>query len=340
MRVALWYNNKDIRIEERPVPKLGAGELLIRLKAAGICGTDVMEWYRIDRAPLVLGHEVAGEIAEVGRGVAGYKVGDRIAAAHHVPCNTCHYCLSGHETVCDTLRLTNFDPGGFAEYIRLPAINVDRGIYKLPASLSYEEATFIEPLACVYRGQRLAGFKPGQSVLILGSGISGLLHLKLAIALGAGAVITTDVSDDRLAAARRFGADTVFKADKCSPVSFRSANNGRLADLVIICAAAPGVIGQALNMVKRGGTILFFAAAAPNTKIDMSVNDIFWRREIKLLSSYAGSRADHTTALELLRSGRVKVADMITDRIKLGEIANGFKLVAEAGPSLKVIINP
>ncbi|HEX21627.1 MAG TPA: alcohol dehydrogenase, partial [Actinobacteria bacterium] len=164
MRVAVWYNNKDIRIEEQPMPKIGPHEILMRVEAAGICGTDVMEWYRIDRAPLVLGHDVAGEIVEVGVDVKGYKCGDRIMAAHHVSCNTCHYCLSGHETVCKTLRQTNFDPGGFTEYIRLPAINVDRGVYRLPDNLSYEEATFVEPLACVYRGQRLVGLKPGQSV--------------------------------------------------------------------------------------------------------------------------------------------------------------------------------
>jgi len=340
MRVAIWYNNKDIRIEERPVPKIGPGEVLMRVEAAGICGTDVMEWYRIDRAPLVLGHEVAGEIVEVGAGVTGYKRGERIMAAHHVPCNTCHYCLSGHETVCETLRKTNFDPGGFAQYLRLPAINVDRGIYKLPDNLSYEEATFIEPLACVYRGQRLAGLRSGQSVLILGSGISGLLHLKSAIALGAGPVITTDVSAHRLAAARRFGASAVFKADRCTADSVKRTNNGRLADLVIVCAGAPGVIDQALNLVERGGTILFFAAAAPEAKITMPVNDIFWRREVKLLSSYAGGCADHATALELIRTGRVKVAEMITDRISMDEIVTGFKLVVEAGRALKVIVKP
>ncbi len=340
MRVAVWYNNKDIRIEEQPMPKIGPHEILMRVEAAGICGTDVMEWYRIDRAPLVLGHEVAGEIVEVGVDVKGYKCGDRIMAAHHVSCNTCHYCLSGHETVCETLRQTNFDPGGFTEYIRLPAINVDRGVYRLPDNLSYEEATFVEPLACVYRGQRLVGLKPGQSVLILGSGISGLLHLKLAIALGAGPVITTDVSDYRLTAARRFGADAVFKADQCSPDLFKSFNSGRLADLVIICAGAPGVISQALSLVERGGTVLFFAAAAPDAKIALPVNDIFWRREVKLLSSYAGSRADHATALELIRTGRIDVAEMITDRISLDEIVTGFKLVVEAGKSLKVIIKP
>lgn len=179
MKVAMYYNNKDIRLEEMPKPTIGPGEVLIRIEASGICGSDVMEWYRIHKAPLVLGHEIAGQIVEVGSGVKKYKVGDRVAASHHVPCNTCHYCLSGHSTVCDTLRSTNFFPGGFSEYVLLPTINVDRGIYLLPDGMSYEAATFIEPLTCVLRAQRIARVSPGQTVLVLGSGISGLLHQSL-----------------------------------------------------------------------------------------------------------------------------------------------------------------
>ena len=151
MRVAMWYSNKDVRIDEMPVPQVGAGEMLMRVEASGICGSDVMEWYRLDRAPLVLGHEIGGQVVAVGEGVERYQEGDRVSAAHHVPCNTCYYCLSGHHTVCDTLRRTNFAPGGFAEYVLFPAINVDRGVFPLPDEVSYEEATFIEPLACVLR---------------------------------------------------------------------------------------------------------------------------------------------------------------------------------------------
>ena len=132
MRVAMYYSNKDIRIEEMPIPKIGPGEALMRVEASGVCGSDVMEWYRKDKVPLVLGHEVAGEITEIDESVEKFKVGDRVAATHHVPCNTCHYCLSGHHTVCETLqRGTHFDPGGFAEYLRIPAINIDRGVFPL-----------------------------------------------------------------------------------------------------------------------------------------------------------------------------------------------------------------
>jgi len=323
-----------------PKPQIGPGELLMRVEACGICGSDVMEWYRVKRAPLVLGHEVAGVVAEVGEGVERYRVGDRITASHHVPCNTCHYCLSGHHTVCETLRRTNFDPGGFAEYTRLPAINVDRGVYPLPEEVSFEEGTFTEPLACVLRGQRLARVQPGDSVLIIGSGISGLLHVQLASALGAGRVVAVDVKDYRLKAAQRLGAETTIHAGEDVPSRLRQVNEGRLADRVIVCTSATPAFAQALKTVERGGTILFFAPTEAGVTIPLSVNDLFWRNEVTITSSYAGSPADYLTALELIRSRRVQVREMITHRLGLAEAGRGFQLVADAQNSIKVIIQP
>jgi L-iditol 2-dehydrogenase len=132
MRVAMWYSNRDVRLEEMPIPQIGPGEILVRIEASGICGSDVMEWYRLDRAPLVLGHEIGGQVVETGEGVEGCRVGDRVTVAHHVPCNICHYCLTGHHTACETLRRTNYHPGGFAEYVGVPAINVDRASFACP----------------------------------------------------------------------------------------------------------------------------------------------------------------------------------------------------------------
>jgi L-iditol 2-dehydrogenase len=257
MRVAMYYNNRDIRIEEMPRPTIGSDEVLVRIEASGICGSDVIEWYRIHKAPLVLGHEIAGQIVEVGSQVKKYKPGDRVAASHHVPCNTCYYCLSGHQTVCETLRSTNFYPGGFAEFVHLPAINVDRGVYLLPEEMSYEAATFIEPLACVLRAQRISGLAPGQSVLVLGSGISGLLHIQLARALGAGKIVATDVMESRLKAAKALGADETVPAPELTPVRLREINQGLLADQVIISTGAKEAQVQALSLVERGGTVLF-----------------------------------------------------------------------------------
>jgi len=336
----MYYNNHDVRLEEMPTPQIGSGELLVRVEACGICGSDVMEWYRRDRVPLVLGHEIGGQIAAVGDGVERYKEGDRVSAAHHVPCNTCHYCLSGHHTVCDTLRQTNFDPGGFAEYIRLPAINVDRGVFLLPDEVSYEEATFIEPLACVLRGQRLTHIQPSHSVLVIGSGIAGLLHVQLARALGAGRVIATDINDYRLEAAQHLGADAAIHAKEDLPSRLRQVNQGRLADLVIVCTGASSAIAQALQSVERGGTVLFFAPTDPGVTIPISINDLFWRNDITLTTSYAGSPADYATALELIRAHSVHIGEMITHRLGLAEAGLGFQLVADAQNSIKVIIEP
>jgi len=338
VRAAVYYNNNDVRLQELPVPSIGPDELLVKVEAGGICGSDVMEWYRIARAPLVLGHEIAGTIAEAGQDIKQYKVGDRVFVSHHVPCNTCKYCLAGHHTVCDTLRTTNFDPGGFAEYLRVPAINVDRGVFQLPDSMSFEEGTFIEPLACVYRGQRQAGIKPGQNVLVIGSGITGLLHIKLAAALGAGCIFATDISQYRLDMAQKFGARTIKATDDVAK-RLRELNNGDLADLVILCTGAVPAINQALTSVDRGGAILFFASPQPDVKVSFTIFDL-WKNEVRLSNSYGASPLDITTAIELLGSERVKVADMITHTFGLSDAGKGFKLVAEAGESMKVIIKP
>ena len=340
MRVAMYYSNHDVRLEEMPVPQIGPGEVLMRVEASGICGTDLLEWYRLHKAPLVLGHEVAGVVVAVGKGVEHYEVGDRICAAHHVPCNTCHYCLGGHHTVCDTLRRTNFDPGGFGEYVRLPSINVDQGIFPLPDEVSFEEATFIEPLACVLRGQRLAHLQPGQSVLVVGSGVAGLLHIQAARASGASRIVATDIVGSRLEAAREFGADAVIHANEYSPGYLRKAANGRLADLVVICSGATSAIAQALQSVERGGTVLFFAPTDPGDSVPISVNDLFWRNEVTLTSSYGGSPGDYAAALELIQAGKIHVREMITHRLGLAETGLGFQLVAQAQDSLKVIIEP
>jgi L-iditol 2-dehydrogenase len=339
MRVAMYYRNEDVRLEESATPGIGPGELLVKVHASGICGSDVMEWYRIKKAPLVLGHEIAGEIVEVGEGVDRYKIGDRVFVSHHIPCNTCHYCLNGHHTVCETLHTTNFDPGGFAEYIRVPRLNADRGVFLLPDEISFEMGAFIEPLACVIRGQRLARLRPAQSVLILGSGISGLLHLLLARALGAGRVITTDIHEYRLSAARRLGADAAIQASEDVPTRVRAVNGDRLADLVIVCAGALPVFKQALQCVDRGGTVLFFAPTDEGVDLPLPVNE-FWRNGITLLPSYGNSPGDARLAIELVRSGRVRVEPLITHRLSLAETGEGFRLVAEAGESIKVIIEP
>jgi L-iditol 2-dehydrogenase len=338
MRVAMYYNNKDVRLKEVPTPQISSGELLVKVVASGICGSDVMEWYRIKKAPRVLGHEITGEIVETGEGVKNYRVGDRVFVSHHVPCNTCHYCLNDHHTVCDTLRSTNFDPGGFAEYIRIPKINVDLGVFILPREVSFEDGVFIEPLACLLRGQRLAKFSPGQTVFVIGSGISGLLHIALARASGAGHIIASDINEYRLKAAKKFGADDVIDG-KVAPSRIREINKGRLVDLVIVCAGTTSAYDLAMGSVDRGGTVLCFAPLEPGVSFSFPFFD-FWNDGITLLPTYGGSPLDIERAIELIRTHRLPLQEMITHRLSLAEAGLGFKLVAEAKNSIKVIIEP
>ncbi|MFH1189877.1 MAG: alcohol dehydrogenase catalytic domain-containing protein [Candidatus Omnitrophota bacterium] len=340
MRIAMYYANNDVRIEEAAKPAIGEGELLVRVEASGICGSDVMEWYRIHRVPLVLGHEIAGTVVEAGKGVKRFRTGDRVAVAHHVPCGECRYCKSGHETVCDTLRKTNFDPGGFSELVRVPKINVERGVFALPDKISFEDATFIEPLACVLRGQRLAKLAEGKTVLVVGSGISGILHIKAAREAGAGLIFATDISKFRLEAAISAGADQAINAKEYTPAGLRELNGGYLADLVIICAGAGSALEQGIRSVERGGTILVFSAAGKDALIPVPANDIFWRSEVTIMSSYAGSPQDHVEALKKISLEKIRVYDMITHRLPLAETGLGFRLVSEANESMKVIIQP
>jgi L-iditol 2-dehydrogenase len=341
MRVLMYYANHNVRVETMPIPEIGPDELLLKVFASGICGSDVMEWYRRDKVPLVLGHEVAGEVVSTGERVLKFKPGDRLAVTHHVPCNTCHYCLSGHHTVCDTLlRGTHFDPGGFAEYLRVPGINVDRGAFPIPEGVTYNEASFMEPLACVLRGQKTARLKPGQTVLVLGSGISGLLHIGLARALGAGLVAAVDTIPYRLKKAGEMGADLAIHGDDDVITSLRRANEGRLADLVIICF--DGFIPLALKAIEKGGTLLFFAGAPEGATLPSTINDLFWRTEITLTGSYAGAPVDCKTALSLIKEKAVPVLETITHRLSMAEGPSGFRNVCAPTEHdcIKIIVEP
>src|SRR5258705_1737747 len=275
MHVAMYYNNRDVRLEQVLVPKIGPGELLIKTRASGICGSDLMEWYRIKKAPLVLGHEITGEVVEVGGVVEGFEIGDRVFSSHHVPCGECRYCLAGHQSVCELMRTTHFDPGGFAEYIRVPEINVRLGTLRIPDTMTFDEGSFIEPLACVVRAQRFAGVGVGQTVLVIGSGISGLLHIQLARARGAARIIATDVSDYRLKAALRFGADAAIHGAEDVPGRSRDLNDDRLADRVIVCTGAMPGIQQAVRCIDRGGTLRFFAPTPAGVVLPVPLLDHF-----------------------------------------------------------------
>jgi len=339
MRVAVYYSNTDIRIEERERPEAGPGEALVKIFASGICGSDLLEWYRLPKAPIVLGHEVAGEVVAVGSGVTNIKPGDRVSAAHHVPCNSCELCRTDRHSLCDTLRSTNFDPGGFSEYVRLPVINVQTGTFLLPDGLSYEEATFAEPLACVVRAQRLAGVRAGSSVLVLGSGLAGLMHIRLARNSGASRILATDISEFRTRAALRSGADATCDGSADVASFVKKELEGRGVDFVFVCAGSTKVIQQALDASERGGSVCIFALPTPGEEFVLNLHE-FWKRGITLTSSYAGPPADTRTAIDLLADGSIRVKDLVTHTLPLDKTAEGFALAAAGGSTLKVIIKP
>lgn len=325
MKVAVYHNNNDIRLEERPTPQINDGEILVKIKASGICGTDVMEWYRTKKGPRVLGHEISGDIIESNNDK--FKILDRVFVTHHVPCNNCKYCLEDNHTACETLHTGNFDPGGFSELVRVPKINVNTGTILLPDTVSYEEGTFVEPLACVVRAHRVINTKKTHKVLVLGSGVSGLLNIMYAKHLGA-EVAATDVDDYKLNKAKEFGADEVFNAS--SDLNYK-------ADKIIVCAGVMPAIKQAFENIDRAGTILLFAV--PQENIQLPNLDI-WRNEITITSSYGASPKDLQESLDLIKNKKINVKDLVTHRFSLDKISEGFNLAAKPDNSLKIIIEP
>jgi len=336
MKVAVYYSNDDIRIEERPKPRIADGEILVKMKASGICGTDVMQWYRIKKAPCVLGHEMAGEIIATGKGVRRFKKGDRVFVSHHVPCYKCYHCAQGKYTACESLHTGNYNPGGFSEFIRVPEENVQYGTFLLPEEITFADATMIEPLGCAIAGQNQLRLKKGQSVLIIGSGVSGILHIQLA-KMKRAKVIATDINEYKLKKALKFGADHVMNAREYSVDKLKSINDNRLADVVIVCASAKQAVDNAVSSVERKGKILFFAVPQ-NELILPSLR--LWRDEITLLFSYGAAPDDIKKTIVLIKNNRINVREMITHRVALSHSGEGFKLASESKFSLKVVVVP
>jgi L-iditol 2-dehydrogenase len=335
MKVAYWYNNKDIRIKNVRTPKPKQGEMLVKIISCGICGSDVVEWYRLPRAPLVQGHEIGAEVLAVGNSVKKYKSGDRVFIAPKVPCMKCYYCENGHYPQCSEVKERL--PGGFAEYILVPDILVNNGTYLLPENITYDQSTFIEPLACVIRAQRLARVMKGQSVMVIGCGMSGLLNIKLAWTKGC-KIIAADINKTKLEFATKMGADVVINAADNVPERL-IAGNGKKADVVFLCASADSAVEQAWRCVDKGGVVVLFAVPGPDKKVVIPVND-FWMKEITILTSYYCGPPDIIEAMKLIAWRSIVVDDLITDRLPLNDIVKGFQLVTDGRESIKVIINP
>jgi len=335
MKVAVWYDNRDIRIEERSLGLPGPGEMTVKVISCGICGSDVVEWYRLPRAPLVQGHEIGAEVVETGPGVTRFKPGDRVFIAPKVPCGECKYCSDGHFPQCSGVKERL--PGGFAEYVLVPKLLLERGAYRLPDSISFDQSTFIEPLACVVRSQAIGGLRRGQSVLVLGCGMSGLLQIQLAKKKGC-RVAATDLDRTKLERAAALGADLTISAAEDVPKLVTELFRGK-ADAVILCTGALPAVEQAWDAVDRGGAIVFFAVPGPEKQVVFPVN-AFWTQEVRVLTSYYCGPPDIEESMRLLAAREIEVDSLVTHRLPLAETARGFELVIAGKEAIKIIIKP
>lgn len=334
----MYHGREDIRIVNLPVPKTSEHEALVEMKACGICGSDLMDWYLKSRAPLVLGHEPAGMIAKKGSKVKDFDVGSRVFVHHHVACLTCHYCLRGDYTLCEQFHETNIEPGGLAEYFKVPAPNLQMDTLKIPESVSFEEATFIEPVGCCLRAIRKCGIQTGDSVAIIGAGTTGIIHTALARIFGAAKTLVSDLFDYRLSVAKKFGADVTVNPEK-EDVStvFRAETDGRGVDLAIVTAPSLEAYKAGLNVCRKGGKLCVFAPLELGKNLQVSPKELFFS-ELQIIPSYSTSHLETRMALELIKSGRINVKELMTHRFRLVDTAKAFETALKNSESLKVIV--
>ncbi|MCY4260810.1 MAG: zinc-binding dehydrogenase [Rhodobacteraceae bacterium] len=338
MRAAVQYAVDDIRVEERPIPEIGPGEMLLRTRACGLCGSETMEWYK--SGPRVLGHEPCGEVVEIGSGVTGYAVGDRVFVNHHVGRIDSHLSRRGHFTRDPYFRTNRLDPGGACDYFRITAQHIAMDTHRLSDAITDEEAVTIEPWSCVLSGLKVANIQPGDTVVVVGAGFMGQGFVHLAPAFGAGKVITIDLDNWRLETSRHFGATHVINPQTADPIEFlRDINAGRLADTVIVTAPVLAAWQQALDLVEVGGCLHLGAPVPPDTDWVRDGNRAYFD-QITVTSRYSADHTDTYNFLRLLEAGRIKAGDAITHRFDLEESATAFRLLLEAQNSLKIVIYP
>jgi L-iditol 2-dehydrogenase len=333
-----YHANDDVRIVELPVPEIGAGELLVQLRACGLCASDVMEWYMKPRAPMYPGHEPVGVIASMGEDVQGFTAGQRVFVHHHVPCMVCHFCQRGSYSQCIMFRSTRLYPGGLAEYIRVPAANVKLDVLHLPEDLAFDAATLIEPLACCVRGINRAGIQAGEGVLVLGAGSNGLMLAQLAKLRGAVPVIIVDPIAYRRQRALEVGIDYALDPQEENLLErVLAVNNGHRPDIVLVTPSSISAMRQGMDLVGPGGTVLLFAPPPPSEVLGIAPHQLFFQ-EITLRTSYSAGPYETRHALDLLQNGRIRAEQVITHRFALRDAAQAFRLVAKPGDALKAVI--
>jgi len=340
MKVAVYHNNQDVRVEERPRPVPGPGEILVKTKACGVCVADTMEWYLSPRAPLVLGHEPTGIIAELGPDTSSFKVDDRVAIHHHVPCLICNHCRRGNFTMCPTFKDTHIQPGGFSEFFIASALHVERDVLILPDHLSFEVGTLVEPLACVIHAIRQADIKAGDKVVLIGTGAMGLMFIQALKYWGVRDLVVYELLEWRKDKAIEFGAPVVFEPGKdinAEVQRLKEHLGGEAADKVIIAAKDLSAMNLGMHLAEKGGTILFFATPHPDESIDLYPSNIFFN-ELNIKSSYSADHNDTRIALDLLSRGEVEGNKIITNRYPLEKLSDAIMQTSSREGSLKCVI--
>jgi L-iditol 2-dehydrogenase len=340
VKAVIYHSYDDIRIENRSIPSISDTELLVRVHGCGLCGSDIMKITHQAPPPVVLGHELTGTIVERGKAVSNAEVGQRVIVAHHVPCGDCHYCRHQNYSMCAAFKASNIDPCGFAEYIRVPAQHVQHTTLPLPDSLSAEEGSFVEPLACCVRAVRRTPLLSGDCVVVMGLGSIGLLMIQAVKALGAGnggnlRVYGVDLLPERLQLARSLGADDVFLAPADEQGLRKELDlhtAGRGADGLIITAPGVRPFMQALAGLRKGGTINIFAAHTGTVPINL---ETIYQQELSITSTYSSSPEELRIALDLLGRRKVRVDGLISHRLPLSQFSEGVMLMRERA-ALKV----
>ena len=339
MSAGVYYAPGDVRTERMPVPDPGPGEMLVRVRACGLCGTDLAKYrHQLVTPGAVLGHEVTGEVVGLGAGVDRFDIGDRILVPHHVPCFTCVYCRHGNYSMCAEWKRSQIAPGGFCEYMLARAGTTARGVLKLPDDLGFDEATLAEPLACCLRGIERTRLSPGDTLVVIGAGPAGLLHVQLARLAGVARIVSIDLLPERLAAARDLGADVTIRGDEQDAAEIVHAlTDGHGADAVITAVGVSSVVEQALTLVRPGGVVNVFAECPPGSRIELDPN-ITYHKEVTLLGAYSSSPREIRIALDLIASGRINVERMISRTMPLDQLGRAFEIALAGRDALKIII--
>lgn len=342
MRAALLYGVRGLDIKKIDIPEIGPGEILVRVRAATTCGTDVKIFQRgyierIIQLPTVFGHEWAGDVVKVGDGVSWIKEGMRVRAGNSAPCLRCRMCQKGKYNLCEDMMWLW---GAYAEYIKIPTRMVMLNTQEIPPHITYEEAAVTEPLACVLHGIEEASIKLGDKVAIIGAGPVGLLHLQLAKKMGAEKAIISDAVDERLQVAQQLGADEIINARREDAVGMvRLLTDDYGADVVIEAVGLPTTWEQALRMVRKGGTVLEFGGCPPGTEIRVST-ELLHYGETTVMGTFHATPAHFKEALNLIASRIIKVKPLITREMKLDEIIKAFEILTTSKSDLKIAIHP